>query len=164
MVVGTPAKGSPRIAHGSLEPDLVVGTERNLDDAQPEQSTTSHDSELTSVIYLPWRNVDLDAGRLTVNQQIVSVEYQLIEDDLKTTSSRRTIDLDEQTVAMLRHHRRHQLEQRMATGRRGNDGFVFATPDGSPALARCDPFCHPECRGADVAGRVDFGAHAPRWW
>lgn len=44
-----------------------------------------------------------DAARLTVNQQIVSVEYQLIEDDLKTASSRRS-----------------------------DDGFVFAKPDGSP--------------------------------
>ena len=81
---------------------------------------------------LLWRSVDLDAGRLTVNQQIVSVEYKLIEDDLKTASSRRTIDLDDQTVAMLRRHRRHQFEKRMATGRRGDDGFVFATADGSP--------------------------------
>lgn len=80
---------------------------------------------------LRWRNVDLDAARLTVNQQIVSVEYELIEDDLKTASSRRTIDLDEQTITMLKRHRRHQLEQRMATGRRGDDGFVFAKPDGS---------------------------------
>ena len=81
---------------------------------------------------LRWRNIDLDAARLAVNRQIVSVGYQLIEDDLKTASSRRTIDLDEQTVAMLRRHRRHQLEQRMATGRRGDDGFVFASSDGSP--------------------------------
>lgn len=50
---------------------------------------------------LRWRNVDLEAARLTVNQQIVSVEYELIEDDLKTASSRRTIDLDEQTIAIL---------------------------------------------------------------
>ena len=81
---------------------------------------------------LLWRIVDLDTGRLTVSQQIVSVEYELIEDDLKTASSRRTIDLDEQTVNMLQRHRRHQLEQRMATGRRGDDGFVFATTEGSP--------------------------------
>ncbi|MCP4385405.1 MAG: site-specific integrase, partial [Hyphomicrobiales bacterium] len=67
-----------------------------------------------------------------MNQQIVSVEHELIEDDLKTASSRRAIDLDEQTVAMLRRHRRHQLEERMASGRRGDDGFVFAKPDGSP--------------------------------
>lgn len=79
---------------------------------------------------LRWRNVD--AARLTVNQQVVSVEYELIEDDLKTASSRRTIDLDEQTTAMLRRHRRGQLEERMATGQRDDDGFVFARPDGSP--------------------------------
>ncbi|MCP4383427.1 MAG: site-specific integrase [Hyphomicrobiales bacterium] len=81
---------------------------------------------------LRWRNVDLEAARLTVNQQVVSVEYELIEADLKTASSRRTIDLDEQTIAMLRRHRRHQLEDRMATGQRGDDGFVFAKPDGTP--------------------------------
>lgn len=82
---------------------------------------------------LRWRNVDLDAARLTVNQQVVSVEYELIEDDLKTASSRRTIDLDEQTTVMLRRHRRSQLEERMATGQRDDDGFVFARFDGSPA-------------------------------
>ena len=81
---------------------------------------------------LRWRNVDLDAARLTVNQQVVSVEYELIEDDLKTASSRRTVDLDEQTIAMLRRHRRQQLEERMASGQRSDDGFVFARPDSSP--------------------------------
>ena len=74
----------------------------------------------------------LDAARLTVNQQIVSVQYQLIESDLKTPTSRRNIDLDPRTVAELRRHRRRQLEERMATGQRGDDGYVFAKPDGSP--------------------------------
>ena len=81
---------------------------------------------------LPWSNVDLDAARLTVNQQIVSVQYQLIEGNLKTPTSRRSIDLDLGTVAELRRHRRRQLEERMATGQRGDDGYVFAKPDGSP--------------------------------
>lgn len=81
---------------------------------------------------LRWRNVDLDAARVTVNQQVVSVEYELIEDDLKTASSRRTVDLDEQTVAMLRRHRRQQLEEHLAAGRRNEDGFVFGRPDGAP--------------------------------
>ena len=81
---------------------------------------------------LLWHNVDLDAARLTINQQIVSVQYQLIESDLKTPTSRRNIDLDPRTVAELRHHRRRQLEARMATGQRGDDGYVFAKPDGSP--------------------------------
>ena len=81
---------------------------------------------------LPWSNVDLDAARLTVNQQIVSVQYKLIEGDLKTPTSRRSIDLDPRTVAELRRHRRRQLEERMATGQRGDDGYVFAKPSGSP--------------------------------
>lgn len=81
---------------------------------------------------LLWHNVDLDAARLTINQQIVSVQYQLIETDLKTPASRRNIDLDPRTVAELRRHRRRQLEERMATGRRGDDGYVFAKPDGAP--------------------------------
>ena len=81
---------------------------------------------------LLWHNVDLEAARLTINQQIVSVQYQLIESDLKTPTSRRNIDLDPRTVAELRHHRRRQLEERMATGQRGDDGYVFAKPDGSP--------------------------------
>ena len=81
---------------------------------------------------LVWRNVDLDGARLTVNQQIVSVEYELIEDDLKTAASRRTVDLDQHTVAELRKHRVRQLESQLATGRRGDNGYVFAKADGSP--------------------------------
>ena len=81
---------------------------------------------------LTWRNADLDAARLTVNQQILSVGYNLIESSVKSATSRRTIDLDPLTVAQLRRHRQNQLEQRMATGRRSDDGYVFAKPDGSP--------------------------------
>ena len=81
---------------------------------------------------LVWRNVDLDTARLTVSQQLLSVEYKLIESDLKTPTCRRIIDLDPHTVAQLRLHRRHQLEDRMATGRRHKGGYVFAKPDGSP--------------------------------
>ena len=33
---------------------------------------------------LVWRNVDLDTARLTVSQQLLSVEYKLIDSDLKT--------------------------------------------------------------------------------
>ncbi len=85
---------------------------------------------------LPWRNVDLDAARLTVNQQVTSVQYETKVDDLKTPTSRRSVDLDERTVVLLRRHRRRQLEQQMASGRRGEDEFVFAKVDGS--------FIHPD--------------------
>ncbi len=84
------------------------------------------------VLGLTWRNVDLDAARLVVDQQILSVEYGARFADVKTTNSRRTIDLDPRTVAVLRAWRRHQLEQKMSTGRRGDDEFVFTRPDGGP--------------------------------
>jgi integrase len=84
------------------------------------------------VLGLTWRNVDLDAARLVVSQQILSVGYATSVAGVKTTNSRRTIDLDPRTVAVLKAWRRHQLEQKMSTGRRGDDEFVFTHPDGGP--------------------------------
>ena len=84
------------------------------------------------VLGLTWRNVDLDAGRLTVSQQILSVEYEAKVADVKTTNSRRTIDLDPRTVAVLKAWRRHQLERKLATGQRKDEGFVFTRDDGGP--------------------------------
>ena len=95
----------------------------------PAATTGMRRAEIAGLV---WRNVDLDTARLTVSQQLLSVEYKLIESDLKTPTSRRTIDLDPHTVTQLRLHRRRQLEDRMATGRRHKDGYVFAKPDGSP--------------------------------
>ena len=54
-------------------------------------------------------NVDLDSAYLTVKQQVVPVDNQLVEADLKANVSRRTIDLDERTVAVLCGYRRSQL-------------------------------------------------------
>jgi integrase len=79
-----------------------------------------------------WRNVDLDNARLVVSQQILSVEYEATVADVKTANSRRTIDLDPRTVAVLKAWRRQQLEQRMSTGRRSDDEFVFTRPRGGP--------------------------------
>ncbi|MCU1393491.1 MAG: hypothetical protein JWM34_1919 [Ilumatobacteraceae bacterium] len=84
------------------------------------------------VLGLTWRNIDLDTARLVVSQQILSVEYTASVADVKTSNSRRTIDLDPRTVNVLRAWRRHQLEKKMSTGRRADDEFVFTHPDGGP--------------------------------
>ena len=83
------------------------------------------------VLGLTWRNVDLDTARLVVSQSVLSVDYEASVADVKTATSRRTIDLDARTVATLRAWRRRQLEERLSTGRR-DDEFVFARPDGRP--------------------------------
>ena len=80
---------------------------------------------------LLWHNVDLDAARLTINQQIVSVQYQLIESDLKTPTSRRNIDLDPRTVTELRPTAAASSRSARPPAKRGDDGYVFAKLDGS---------------------------------
>jgi integrase len=81
------------------------------------------------VLGLTWRNVDLDGARLIVDQQVQSVDYQASIADVKTTGSRRTIDLDPRTVTLLTTWRdRPRPDRKRPTG---ND-FVFTHPDGGP--------------------------------
>ena len=85
------------------------------------------------VLGLRWRDVDLDASRLSVYQAVISVAYALQIADVKTGSSRRTIDLDPRTIAVLRSWRKRQLEERLALGELHEDlGLVFARPEGAP--------------------------------
>lgn len=81
---------------------------------------------------LTWRNVELEKARLVVDQQLLSVGYEAEIGAPKTSTSRRTIDLDPRTVAVLRTWRRLQLEQQMSNGTRNDDDFVFTHPDGGP--------------------------------
>lgn len=81
---------------------------------------------------LRWADVDLAVGRLVVKQTVVSVGYQVQFSEPKTARSRRTISLDPSTVATLKAHRSHQLEQRLAWGPAWRESeFVFTREDGS---------------------------------
>ena len=93
------------------------------------------------VLGLRWGDVDLDAARLSVNRSLVSVGYELHESRGKTRTARRTIDLDERTVEMLRRWRDRRVEEDEAFDPGDDDGFVFAparrsAPAPPPAL-RC---------------------------
>jgi integrase len=83
---------------------------------------------------LRWADVDLDKGMISVRQQLVaSVSYEARIEDVKTASSRRTIALDPETVAVLRAWKRRQLEDRMAWGEAWQDsGLVSTRENGSP--------------------------------
>ena len=54
------------------------------------------------VLGLRWRDVDLDAARLSVRATVISVGYEVEASDVKTTNGVRTIDLDDGTVSLLR--------------------------------------------------------------
>lgn len=82
---------------------------------------------------LRWVDVDLDVGRIAVRQTITIVDGRLVIGGVKTARSRRTIDVDPATMAVVRSHRAAQIEQRLLMGAGYTDrGLVFAMVDGRP--------------------------------
>ena len=82
---------------------------------------------------LRWADVDLDAAVATVRQSMQLVGGCIVVGDVKTTRSRRRLDLDAGTVAVLWAHRRAQAAERLMIGAGwGDHGLVFAAPDGRP--------------------------------
>ena len=82
---------------------------------------------------LRWQDVDLDAGRLTIEQALEQTATHGIRTKApKTRHGRRTISLPAHLVAELRQHWREQQEQRlgMGLGKAPEASPVFATVDG----------------------------------
>ena len=82
---------------------------------------------------LRWADIDFDGSRLTVRRTITTIHHQPHIGDVKSARSKRAIDIDPATLAMLKAHRKAQLEERMLMGAGYDDeGVVFAMPDGRP--------------------------------
>src|SRR5215468_2428657 len=82
---------------------------------------------------LRWGDVDLDAGRLTIEQSLEqTVAHGIRTKGPKTKHGRRTISLPAHLVTELRQHWREQQEQRLGIGRgkAPDSAPVFATADG----------------------------------
>jgi integrase len=83
---------------------------------------------------LRWSDVDLNVGRLTVNQAMQRTNGELEFKSPKTKTSRRTITLPAVTVEALQAHHKAQLEDRMKLGLgRDPHGLVFTRADGKPS-------------------------------
>jgi integrase len=81
---------------------------------------------------LRWADVDLDSGRLRIVQTIVQTRSLVSVGQPKTDRGRRSVALDQGTVAALRDHRRRMLEERLLVGADFDDlGLVFHQPDGT---------------------------------
>ncbi len=83
---------------------------------------------------LRWRDLGLEAGRLSVIQSLVVVGYTVTVSTPKTAKGRRSVALDPATIAALRAYRARVLEERLAVGlgTPRDDEFVFTEVDGSP--------------------------------
>jgi integrase len=82
---------------------------------------------------LRWADLDLEAGTVAVRRTITATPTGLVVGDVKTSRSRRVVDVDTATTAVLRRHLATQLEQRLLVGGGYTDqGYIFAMVDGSP--------------------------------
>ncbi len=82
---------------------------------------------------LQWRDIDIDAGTLTIAHQLQRVGGTLTLTEPKSYESRRTLILPAVALDALRQHRIRQLEEQLALGGawRGS-GFVFTSTIGTP--------------------------------
>jgi integrase len=84
------------------------------------------------VLGLRWKDVDLTESTVSVRQNVVLVDHQIIIEEPKSAAGRRTIKVDPETVAALRSHRLRQKEERIALGPAWTDtGHVFTRQDGN---------------------------------
>jgi integrase len=86
------------------------------------------------LLALRWQDVDLDGGRLRVEQALEeTTRGGLVVKGPKTRHGKRTVTLAPSTVAVLRDHRKTQLEERLllGLGRPADDAPVFADWTGS---------------------------------
>ncbi len=78
---------------------------------------------------LSWSDVDLDAGVIRVRHSLKREDGRLYIGDLKTQSSRRTIQMPEAVAVALKAHRKAQASVRLAAGAAWEDhGLVFPSP------------------------------------
>lgn len=91
----------------------------------------------SELLALRWDDVDVAQRRLRIDEGLVPVNGRVVWTNAKNARSRRVIPLDEETTSALRHHRIRQAEVRLAAGYRWEEqGLVFTTRTGSPALPR----------------------------
>ncbi|MEV4576635.1 tyrosine-type recombinase/integrase [Nonomuraea jabiensis] len=82
---------------------------------------------------LRWTDVDLQAVELTVTQQRVHADGQVVVGPPKSAADCQAVALDAETVRVLIRHRERQEELSAMAGTRWQDsGYVFTTATGAP--------------------------------
>jgi integrase len=104
------------------------------------------------VLGLRWCDLDLEAGRLSVCQVLVSIAYDVQLSDVKTGTGRRTIDLDPGMADVLKAWRIERAEEHGGIEPAG-DELVFAGSD--------DGWIHPQSF-SQIFGRNVAQLDAPR--
>jgi integrase len=87
----------------------------------------------SELLGLRWHDLDLEAGRLSIQQRVVLVDAKpVVLFGTKRESSRRLLKLDRATVQVLASWRVAQIEERLAAGEKWDDtGLVFTQATGA---------------------------------
>ncbi|MEW2356409.1 tyrosine-type recombinase/integrase [Spirillospora sp. NPDC029432] len=86
------------------------------------------------LLHLRWSNIDFDGKQITITGSTGVINGERIEGATKSGRSR-GVSIDEETVAVLREHRKAQAAEKLQVGekwRGAADGYVFATGWGEP--------------------------------
>jgi len=88
---------------------------------------------LGELLGVRWQDIDLERGRLTVQQTVQRLpKMGIVAKAPKTAGSRRPIDLGREVVAILKQHRIAQAEHRLKIGNLWEDGgLVFPSERGT---------------------------------
>ena len=147
LVVNPAGLAVPPSAKEARPPEMHPWTAAELSDFLNWAREQTHDDAVAwrtlaytgmrrgELLALRWSDIDLRAGRITVTRSLsvftdAGEGERLTEGPTKTTGSRRTIDLDPQTVETLKKHRaeRGAFDLRLIA----RDTLVFASADGQP--------------------------------
>lgn len=80
-----------------------------------------------------WQDIDFENGTVNITRGRQTDEHGRvsISDELKTSRSKRTLEIPQSMVAMLQRHRSRQLEERLASENWVDERLVFTTTVGS---------------------------------
>ena len=79
---------------------------------------------------LRWCDCDLEQGRIAIRRALVPVARTVLVSEPKTARGKRSIALDERTVAVLKAHAARQLIERQSAKDWSETGLVFTRSDG----------------------------------
>lgn len=85
------------------------------------------------IMGLKWSKVNLDAGRLKIDNNLLYSKERGIYDGSPKTGQVRFVTIPKETVSLLKQYRAEQSQLKLLNGDRWNDtGYVFTRDDGRP--------------------------------